>query len=62
MFELKTFTGQPLTREWAQERARWEVLFEAIQTNGQSESHPSLSPATSCGTGATSISSPKSRA
>ena len=44
MFELKTFTGQPLTREWAEERARWEVLFEAIQTKGQSESHPSLSP------------------
>ena len=21
MFELKTFTGQPLTREWAEERA-----------------------------------------
>ena len=44
MFELKTFTGQPLTREWAEERARWEVLFEAIQTKGQSESHPLLSP------------------
>jgi hypothetical protein len=44
MFELRTFTGQPLTREWAEERARWEVLFEAIQTKGQSESHPSLSP------------------
>jgi Protein of unknown function (DUF3604) len=44
MFELETFTCQPLTREWAEERARWEVLFEAIQTKGQSESHPSLSP------------------
>jgi hypothetical protein len=44
MFELKTFTGQPLTREWAEARARWEVLFEAIQTKGQSESHPLLSP------------------
>lgn len=44
MFELKTFTGQPLTREWAEARERWEPLFEAIQTKGQSESHPSLSP------------------
>ena len=40
MFELKTFTGQPLTKEWAEERARWEPLFEVIQTKGQSESHP----------------------
>jgi hypothetical protein len=44
MFELRTFAGQPLTKEWAEARARWEVLFEAIQTKGQSESHPSLSP------------------
>ncbi|MGR9172195.1 DUF3604 domain-containing protein [Rhizobium sp. KDH_Rht_773_N] len=44
MFELTTFTGGPLTREWADERRRWEVLFELIQTKGQSESHPSLSP------------------
>ncbi|MGA7002055.1 MAG: DUF3604 domain-containing protein, partial [Pseudolabrys sp.] len=28
MFELKTFTGQPLTKQWAEARARWEVLFE----------------------------------
>jgi hypothetical protein len=44
MFELQTFTGGPITKEWAQERQRWEVLFELIQTKGQSESHPSLSP------------------
>ena len=44
MFELKTFTGQPLTKQWAEARARWEVLFEVIQTKGQSEAHPSLSP------------------
>ena len=44
MFELKTFTGQPPTREWADARARWEPLFETIQTKGQSEAHPSLSP------------------
>ncbi|UFX06593.1 DUF3604 domain-containing protein (plasmid) [Sinorhizobium medicae WSM1115] len=44
MFELKTFTGGPLTKEWAEARIRWEPLVEAIQTKGQSESHPSLSP------------------
>ncbi len=44
MFELQTFNGQPLTRDWAEQRARWEPLFEAIQFKGQSEAHPSLSP------------------
>ena len=44
MFELTTFDGKPPTKEWAEARARWEPLFEAIQTKGQSESHPSLSP------------------
>jgi hypothetical protein len=44
MFELTTFEGKPLTRDWATQRQRWEPLFEAIQMKGQSESHPSLSP------------------
>ena len=44
MFELKTFEGHQLTKSWAETRARWEPLFEAIQTKGQSESHPLLSP------------------
>jgi Protein of unknown function (DUF3604) len=44
MFELKTFEGNQLTKAWAEARARWEPLFEAIQTKGQSESHPLLSP------------------
>ena len=43
MFELTTFEGQPLTRDWAEARQRWEPLFEVIQMKGQSESHPSLS-------------------
>jgi hypothetical protein len=43
MFELQTFAGGPMTKEWAQQRQRWEPLFEAIQMKGQSESHPSLS-------------------
>jgi len=44
MFELQTFKGGPITKEWAAQRAKWEPLFEAIQYKGQSESHPSLSP------------------
>ena len=43
MFALTTFGGDPLTKAWAEERQRWEPLFEAIQMKGQSESHPSLS-------------------
>jgi hypothetical protein len=44
MFELTTFKGDQMTKEYALERQRWEPLFEAIQMKGQSESHPSLSP------------------
>ncbi|MFN9775426.1 MAG: DUF3604 domain-containing protein [Burkholderiales bacterium] len=40
MFELTTFTGGKLTREYAQQRQRWEPLQEIIQTKGTSESHP----------------------
>ena len=43
MFALTTFEGDPMTKDWADERQRWEPLFEAIQMKGQSESHPSLS-------------------
>jgi hypothetical protein len=44
MFELTTFTGGPLTRDYAERRARWEPLQEIIQTKGASESHPLVSP------------------
>ena len=43
MFPLTTFAGDTMTRQWAEDRQRWEPLFEAIQMKGQSESHPSLS-------------------
>ena len=43
MFELQKFMGGPMTREWAEQRQKYEPLFEAIQMKGQSESHPSLS-------------------
>ncbi len=44
MFEEKRFEGQPLTREYAEARAKWEPLYETTQIKGQSESHPELSP------------------
>jgi hypothetical protein len=44
MFDLKTFKGEPLTKEWAQARAKWEVLYEVTQGKGTSEQHPKLSP------------------
>ena len=44
MFELVDFSGGPLTADYARRRARWEPLQEIIQTKGNSETHPSLSP------------------
>jgi hypothetical protein len=42
MFALNTFSGDPLTKAYADERQKWEPLFEVIQMKGQSEAHPSL--------------------
>jgi hypothetical protein len=44
MFELTDFSGQPITRDYAERRARWEVLQEIVQVKGNSETHPGLSP------------------
>jgi len=44
MFTVETYKGNPLTREWAAARARWEPLYETTQIKGDGESHPSLSP------------------
>jgi len=44
MFELTDFAGQPLTREYAEQRARYDVLQEIVQTKGNSETHPLMSP------------------
>ena len=43
MFESVDFVGKPLTRDYAERRARWEVLQEVMQTKGNSETHPTLS-------------------
>ena len=37
-------TGQPITREYAETRAKWEPLYEATQIKGDGEAHPLLSP------------------
>ena len=44
MFELVDFDGSPLSKDYAERRARWETLQEIIQTKGNSETHPTLSP------------------
>jgi len=44
MFELHKFEGGPLTPEWAEERAKWEPLYEVTQGKGTSEQHPALAP------------------
>jgi uncharacterized protein DUF3604 len=42
MFALNTFGGDPITKAYADERQKWEPLFEVIQMKGQSEAHPSI--------------------
>src|SRR5579871_26199 len=41
---VDTFTGKPLDRAYAGQRARWERLYEATQIKGDGETHPFLSP------------------
>jgi hypothetical protein len=44
MFDAKTLSGKPLTREYAERRMANEPLTEMVQGKGQSETHPSISP------------------
>ncbi len=37
-------TREPLTRDYAERRMRWEPLYEVTQIKGDGETHPSLSP------------------
>jgi hypothetical protein len=44
MFPVVEAFGKKLDREYAEQRARWERLYEATQTKGDGETHPFLSP------------------
>jgi hypothetical protein len=37
-------TGKPLTKEYAELRAKWEPIYEVTQIKGDGEAHPYLSP------------------
>nr|WP_244500365.1 DUF3604 domain-containing protein [Methyloceanibacter methanicus] len=41
MFATETPDGKPIDAKWAEERARWEPLYEVTQSKGTSEQHPS---------------------
>jgi hypothetical protein len=41
---IESFTGKPVDRAYAEQRARWERLYEATQIKGDGEAHPFLSP------------------
>jgi len=44
MFATETRSGDPMDRDYAERRSRWEPLVEATQYKGDSETHPFLSP------------------
>ncbi len=41
---IESFTGRPVDREYVEQRAKWERLYEVTQTKGTGEAHPFLSP------------------
>jgi hypothetical protein len=44
MFDDVTFTGTKLSRGYAEQRMRWEPVYEVTQMKGDGEAHPALSP------------------
>ena len=44
MFDTQTYSGKPLTKEYAETRMRFEPLYEVTQQKGDGEAHPFLSP------------------
>jgi hypothetical protein len=44
MFAVHKYGGDPITKEWAKTRSRFEPLMEVTQFKGDSEAHPALSP------------------
>jgi hypothetical protein len=41
---IESFTGKPVDKEYVEQRAKWERLYEATQTKGDGEAHYALSP------------------
>lgn len=41
---IESFTGKPVDKSYAGQRAKWERLYEVTQTKGDGEAHPFLSP------------------
>ncbi len=44
MFAETTLSGEPLTKDYAERRSRWEPIVEVTQIKGDGETHPFLSP------------------
>ncbi|MGF1561965.1 MAG: DUF3604 domain-containing protein [Geminicoccaceae bacterium] len=44
MFGLETISGEPLSKEYAETRMKWEPVYEVTQIKGDGEAHPALSP------------------
>jgi hypothetical protein len=44
MFPIVEAFGKAIDREYAEQRVKWERLYEATQTKGDGEAHPFLSP------------------
>ena len=44
MFPVVEAFGKKVDREYVEQRAKWERLYEATQTKGTGEAHPALSP------------------
>lgn len=44
MFAEETLAGEPIDRDYARRRARWEPIIEVTQIKGDGETHPYLSP------------------
>jgi hypothetical protein len=44
MFDTATWSGKPLTKEYAELRQRFEMVYEVTQIKGDGEAHPDLSP------------------
>jgi hypothetical protein len=44
MFQMETIDGKPFDKAYAENRARWEPLYEVTQMKGDGETHPFLSP------------------